>query len=116
MHALAGILAEKLFHYDVKDVAEGGINHDLENASSLSSALLVSLLVPWGLCFFFYFGEPLDPTALPCCQHYWDSTLSHMDSGRSSGLEQTDNQISAVKILVPLHSKQATFKKLQLES
>jgi len=53
---VVGILAEKLFHYDVKDVAEGGINHDLENASSLSSALLVSLLVPWGLCFFFYFG------------------------------------------------------------
>ena len=39
----AGILAEKLFHYDVRDVPEGGINHDLENAASLSSALLVSL-------------------------------------------------------------------------
>ena len=50
-------MAEKLFHYDVREVPEGGINHDLENAASLSSALLVSLLVPWGLCFFFYFGE-----------------------------------------------------------
>ncbi len=56
MSMIVGIMAERWFHYDVKEVAESGINHDLENAASLSSALLVALLVPWGLCFFFYFG------------------------------------------------------------
>jgi hypothetical protein len=54
---VAGILAEKVFHYDAKEIAEGGIDHNLENAASLSSALLVSLIIPWGLCFFFYFGR-----------------------------------------------------------
>lgn len=53
---VVGILAEKVFHYDAKEIAEGGIDHNLENAASLSSALLVSLIIPWGLCFFFYFG------------------------------------------------------------
>ena len=54
----AGNLAEKLFGYDPKEVGKGEISHDLENASALSSSLLVCLLVPWTLCFFFYFGEP----------------------------------------------------------
>lgn len=55
----AGNLAEKLFGYDPREVAKGDISHDLENASALSSSLLVCLLVPWTLCFFFYFGELL---------------------------------------------------------
>ena len=63
----AGSLAERLFGYDAKEVEAGGMSHDLENASALSSSLLVCLLVPWVLCFFFYFGEPSVPHFCPLC-------------------------------------------------
>lgn len=46
-----------MFGFDQGEVVAGGTSHDSENASALSSALLVCLIVPWGLCFVFYFGE-----------------------------------------------------------
>ena len=52
-----------MFGFDGKEVVAGGVSHNLENAGALSSALLVCLVVPWGLCFVFYFGQclPLAP-------------------------------------------------------
>lgn len=53
----AGLLAEKMFGFDQEEIVAGGTSHNLENAGALSSALLVCLVVPWGLCFIFYFGN-----------------------------------------------------------
>ena len=55
-HRRAGSLAERMFGYDPREVKPGGVSHDAENAAALSSSLLVCLLVPWTLCFLFYFG------------------------------------------------------------
>ena len=60
------------------------MSHDLENASALSSSLLVCLLVPWVLCFFFYFGEPRPPPRLPALYHSSQQRLDNQ--GNLSGI------------------------------
>lgn len=45
-----------MFGFDPSEVEAGSSGHNLENAAALSSSLLLCLLVPWTLCFFFYFG------------------------------------------------------------
>lgn len=51
---MVGIISEKLFGF--KGDAASGRGEDSENAAALGNSLFVCLVVPWLLCFLFYFG------------------------------------------------------------
>lgn len=70
---LAGLIAENIFGYmgtvgEESASGTAGEAQNRSNADALSSSLLVCLLVPWSLCFLFYFsGPPSGPATLWSC-------------------------------------------------
>ena len=64
---LVGLVAEKVFGY--AGSLGGGIAQDaalvLANARALGNSMLILLLVPWGLDFFFYCGKACSIRQLP---------------------------------------------------
>lgn len=51
---MVGVISEKFFGF--KGNAASGLGVDTDNASSLGNSLFVCLVVPWLLCFLFYYG------------------------------------------------------------
>lgn len=64
---LVGLVAEKVFGY--AGSLGGGVAQDpalvLANAHALGNSMLILLLVPWGLDFFFYCGEACSTCQIP---------------------------------------------------
>lgn len=64
---LVGLVAEKVFGY--AGSLGGGVAQDaalvLANARALGNSMLILLLVPWGLDFFFYCGKACSICQLP---------------------------------------------------